>query len=28
MLVDAVGRIARDGMSVTGRRVHVGAAPR
>jgi phosphoribosylglycinamide formyltransferase-1 len=28
MLVDAVGRIAREGMSVTGRRVQVGAPPR
>lgn len=28
MLVDAVGRIARDGLSVEGRRVRIGAGPR
>ena len=28
MLVDAVGRIAREGLSVEGRRVRIGAGPR
>jgi len=28
MLVDVVGRIARDGLSVEGRRVRIGAGPR
>lgn len=28
MLVDTVGRIARDGLSVEGRRVRIGAGPR
>ena len=28
MLVDAVGRIARDGLSVEGRRVRIGARDR
>ena len=28
MLVDAVGRIARDGIKVDGRRVRIGAEPR
>lgn len=28
MLVDAVGRIARDGLSVEGRQVRIGAGPR
>ena len=28
MLVDMVGRIARDGLSVEGRRVRIGAGPR
>ncbi|GAA1435731.1 phosphoribosylglycinamide formyltransferase [Mycobacterium cookii] len=28
MLVDAVGRIARDGLAVEGRRVRIGAGPR